>query len=245
MPIVGVLFVSFVLLFAYTGSNQIHWNALSQKPAARMSLPEPRVYVPPARKSILVSPDGQSHTVAGMTHMTKRDRSRVVEYRRPEPPKETLSIAESGKEIPADVRVTEPVVMPAAASVAEVPAVPVAEIVKIEPAAAAPLLNEEVPVEVRTMDASAPVVDPVTGEEHALMKSSVQSDLALTLKIQNAPMADETLTAAAKHLSIVTIGGRVTLRGFVSSEDEMAAVESLVLQIAGPGNIDNKLEISA
>jgi osmotically-inducible protein OsmY len=56
-------------------------------------------------------------------------------------------------------------------------------------------------------------------------------------------MRDDGLTLTAKNVKIITINGRVTLRGPVKHAGEKAAIEKKAEEIAGNGKVDNQLVV--
>lgn len=70
-----------------------------------------------------------------------------------------------------------------------------------------------------------------------------QSDLDITTKIRKAVMGDDSLSFTAKNVKIITIKGKVTLRGPVNSAAERAAIDAAANRIAGAGKVDNQLEV--
>jgi len=70
------------------------------------------------------------------------------------------------------------------------------------------------------------------------------ADRSITTQIRQAVMRDRSLSFTAKNVKIVTINGRVTLRGAVKTEAERAAVESAARKIAGSTQVDSQLEVS-
>jgi hyperosmotically inducible protein len=71
------------------------------------------------------------------------------------------------------------------------------------------------------------------------------ADLELTRKIRNALVMDSNYSTTAKNVKIITVDGKVTLRGPVNSDSEKSGVESLAKNIAGDGNVDNQLEVKS
>jgi osmotically-inducible protein OsmY len=65
----------------------------------------------------------------------------------------------------------------------------------------------------------------------------------LTQRIQQAIMADESLSTTAKNVKIIMINGVVTLRGPVHSLQEKGSIAATAQHIAGTNNVDNQLEI--
>ncbi|RYZ89492.1 MAG: BON domain-containing protein [Proteobacteria bacterium] len=68
-------------------------------------------------------------------------------------------------------------------------------------------------------------------------------DMELTRKIRQILMRDRTLSASAKNVKIISQNGKVTLKGLVRTGDEEAAVLSHAQSIAGPGQVDDQLDI--
>jgi osmotically-inducible protein OsmY len=68
-------------------------------------------------------------------------------------------------------------------------------------------------------------------------------DLALTKRIRQSIMADDRLSPLAKNVAIITVHGRVTLRGTVKAVRDQAEIGVRARQIAGTGNVDNLLEV--
>jgi hypothetical protein len=69
------------------------------------------------------------------------------------------------------------------------------------------------------------------------------ADRSITAQIRQAVMRDSTLSFTAKNVKIVTINGRVTLRGTVKTDAERAAIESAARKIAGSAQVESQLEI--
>lgn len=98
----------------------------------------------------------------------------------------------------------------------------------------------------------APVLQPgtgllVAGEEPAKLTPLDQSnepvDLLMTQRIRQALVAQESLSADAKNLIVVTIQGRVTLRGGVENEEEKVRIEQMVRTMAGDDNTVSQIEV--
>ena len=70
-----------------------------------------------------------------------------------------------------------------------------------------------------------------------------ESDLKITQRIRQAVMADDSLSFNAKNVKIITVGGKVTLRGPVKSDAERAAIETAAKSVAGAGQVDNQIEV--
>jgi osmotically-inducible protein OsmY len=70
-------------------------------------------------------------------------------------------------------------------------------------------------------------------------------DRDLTQKIRHSLIANTDYSTTAKNIKIITVNGRVTLRGPVNSEAEKSGVLALARNIAGDGNVDDQLEIKS
>jgi hyperosmotically inducible protein len=70
-----------------------------------------------------------------------------------------------------------------------------------------------------------------------------ESDLKITQRIRQAVMADGSLSFNAKNVKIITVGGKVTLRGPVKSDAERAAIDAAAKNVAGAGQVDNQIEV--
>jgi osmotically-inducible protein OsmY len=56
-------------------------------------------------------------------------------------------------------------------------------------------------------------------------------------------MQNEQLSADAKNVKIITVDGKVTLRGPVKNDQEAKAVADAAQSVAGAGVINNQLEV--
>lgn len=54
---------------------------------------------------------------------------------------------------------------------------------------------------------------------------------------------DKSLSTYAHNVKVVAIGGKVTLRGPVKSDDEKKAIEEHATKHAGAGNVTNELTV--
>lgn len=76
-------------------------------------------------------------------------------------------------------------------------------------------------------------------------QGSSASDRKMTQQIRQAVMQDKSLSFTAKNVKIITINGKVTLRGPVKSEAERTAIEQAARRIAGGGAaVDSQLELA-
>ena len=76
-------------------------------------------------------------------------------------------------------------------------------------------------------------------------QGSSASDRAITQQIRKDLMKDKSLSFTAKNVKVITVDGKVTLRGTVKSEAERAAIEAAARRATGDGaRVDNQLEVS-
>lgn len=76
-------------------------------------------------------------------------------------------------------------------------------------------------------------------------QGSSASDRAITQQIRKDLMKDKSLSFTAKNVKVITIDGKVTLRGAVKSEAERTAIEAAARRATGDGaRVDSQLEIS-
>jgi hyperosmotically inducible protein len=70
-----------------------------------------------------------------------------------------------------------------------------------------------------------------------------ESDRKITQQIRQAVVNDGSLSFTAKNVKIITVDGKVTLRGPVKTEQERAAIEAAAKRIAGAAVVDNQIEV--
>lgn len=91
---------------------------------------------------------------------------------------------------------------------------------------------------VNTRDRSSAALTPMD-------QGGSESDRKITQQIRQALMKNKSLSFTAKNVKIITINGKVTLRGPVISEAERSAVEADARRAAGSlAQVDSQLEIS-
>jgi osmotically-inducible protein OsmY len=76
-------------------------------------------------------------------------------------------------------------------------------------------------------------------------QGNTRADIDLTQKIRKALVMDTTYSMTAKNIKIITVNGRVTLRGPVNSDSEKSGIEGLAKNIAGDANVDDQLEVKS
>lgn len=91
---------------------------------------------------------------------------------------------------------------------------------------------------VNTRDRSSAALTPMD-------QGSSEADRKITQQIRQDLMKDKSLSFTAKNVKIITINGKVTLRGPVKSEAERSAIEAAARRAAGSGaQVDSQLELS-
>jgi len=75
-------------------------------------------------------------------------------------------------------------------------------------------------------------------------QSENEADRTISQNIRQALTADDSLSTNGKNAKVITIDGKVTLRGPVKSDQEKAAIAAKAQQVAGVKNVDNQLEIA-
>jgi hyperosmotically inducible protein len=70
------------------------------------------------------------------------------------------------------------------------------------------------------------------------------ADRAISQKIRKSIMQDKSLSTYAHNIKIVTMDGKVTLKGPVRSDDEKSAINAKAVEVAGADNVTNNLEIA-
>ena len=68
-------------------------------------------------------------------------------------------------------------------------------------------------------------------------------DLEITRRIRETVVDDSSLSFTARNVKIITVDGKVTLRGPVANQTERKSIEKKALAVAGDGQVVNELEI--
>lgn len=72
------------------------------------------------------------------------------------------------------------------------------------------------------------------------------ADIQITKKIRQAVVSSTNdYSMTAKNIKIITVDGKVTLRGPVNNDGEKTGIESIAKSVAGDGNVDDQLEVKA
>jgi hyperosmotically inducible periplasmic protein len=86
--------------------------------------------------------------------------------------------------------------------------------------------------------------DRAKGAVTADQQKENAADRVLTQKIRRAVMDDKSLSTYAHNVKIVTMGGQVTLKGPVRSEEEKTSIEAKATELAGAGKVTNQISIT-
>lgn len=76
-------------------------------------------------------------------------------------------------------------------------------------------------------------------------RSNSVMDIAITMKIRDAILADKSLSVGAQNVEIITDAGVVTLRGAVGTMAEKASIGAAAQRIGGVKRVQNDLEIAS
>jgi hypothetical protein len=82
-----------------------------------------------------------------------------------------------------------------------------------------------------------------TGAAPATADQGGGGDTDITAAIRRAVVDDKTLSAGAKNVKVITVSGKVTLRGQVKSDEEKASIEAMAKSTAGVSGVDNQLQV--
>jgi len=74
-------------------------------------------------------------------------------------------------------------------------------------------------------------------------QSNSKDDVNTTAAIRRAVVKDDSLSATAKNVKIITANGTVTLRGPVKTDAEKAKIAKIAESAAGNAKINNQLEV--
>lgn len=70
-----------------------------------------------------------------------------------------------------------------------------------------------------------------------------EADREITRRIRRAITSNDQLSTAAKNVKIITVNGKVTLRGPVQSEQEEKAIAAIAQSTGDVTSVDNQLEV--
>jgi osmotically-inducible protein OsmY len=83
--------------------------------------------------------------------------------------------------------------------------------------------------------------DTLTSED----QGGSPADREITRQVRRALTAKDQLSLDAKNIKVITVNGKVTLRGPVDSPEEQKSVAALVQGVSGVTSVDNQLEVKA
>lgn len=75
-------------------------------------------------------------------------------------------------------------------------------------------------------------------------QSNTRSDVETTREIRKAIVADKDLSSYAHNIKIVTVSGKVTLKGPVHTEAEKTAVAAKAADVVGAANVTNHVSVT-
>jgi hypothetical protein len=87
--------------------------------------------------------------------------------------------------------------------------------------------------------------DRAASAKTADQQGNSKADLDLTQKIRQAIVADKELSSYAHNIKVITLDGHVTLKGPVHTSDEKSALDAKAIEIAGTGNVTNRISVAA
>lgn len=76
-----------------------------------------------------------------------------------------------------------------------------------------------------------------------LDQGSSESDLDTTRRIRKSIVDEAGLSVNAQNVKVITVNGRITLRGTVNTPAEKSSIEKITRRIAPSANVDNQLEV--
>lgn len=74
-------------------------------------------------------------------------------------------------------------------------------------------------------------------------QSNDSGDVGITKKIRREIMATKGMSVSGQNVKVVTIGGKVTLRGKVNSESEKETIGQIANSVAKSRNVTNELQV--
>jgi osmotically-inducible protein OsmY len=80
-------------------------------------------------------------------------------------------------------------------------------------------------------------------KQHQPSQADVMADAELSRNVRRTIFNDELMSVEARNLYVRTQNGVVTLRGAVTNEQERATVRTIAEQIAGPGRVNDAMQV--
>jgi len=75
-------------------------------------------------------------------------------------------------------------------------------------------------------------------------QSETKEDREMTQNIRKAIIDDKSLSTNARNVKVITVGGMVTLKGPVGSEEEKRTIEAIAGRVAGKDKITSEIGIA-
>ena len=85
--------------------------------------------------------------------------------------------------------------------------------------------------------------DRQAGQQTADQQQNNKSDVEITRQIRKAVVADESLSTYAHNVKIITVDGKVTLKGPVKTADEKAAIKKIATDAVGVANVVDQISV--
>jgi hypothetical protein len=76
-----------------------------------------------------------------------------------------------------------------------------------------------------------------------LDQGNSKADVDTTAQIRKDIIAEKDMSVDAQNVKIITIDGRVTLRGPVNTAEEKRLIGEIATRVAGAGNVNNQLQV--
>ena len=86
--------------------------------------------------------------------------------------------------------------------------------------------------------------DRIANEVTADQQSNSEGDTDLTRRIRQAIMQEENFSTYAQNVKIISVNGKVTLKGPVNSESEKSKILSHARAVAGMANVTNEMSVA-
>lgn len=77
-----------------------------------------------------------------------------------------------------------------------------------------------------------------------LSQGSGDADIQETVRVRRAIIADRTMSIDAQNIKIITVNGKLTLRGTVDSVDEQQRIDQLTRDTIGSQPLDDQLNVT-
>jgi osmotically-inducible protein OsmY len=86
--------------------------------------------------------------------------------------------------------------------------------------------------------------DRKASETTADQAKETAADRTIMQNIRKAIMADQAMSTYAKNVKVISENGKVTLKGPVRSEEERKSIEAKAVEVAGAGNVTNRITVA-